>query len=99
MQIFYGNEMDKFKFIKDLIDKGKIDKAIEELTIYISMNNPEKDTAYYIMGNAYRKQGNWQQALNNYQTAVDLNPQSPAAHARNMVMDILNFYNKDMYNQ
>ena len=50
-------------------------------------------------GNAYRKQGNWQQALNNYQYAIDLNPESPAQHAYQMAMDILNFYNKDMYNQ
>jgi tetratricopeptide (TPR) repeat protein len=48
---------------------------------------------------AYRKQGNWQQALNNYQYAIDLNPESPAQHAYQMAMDILNFYNKDMYNQ
>ena len=31
--------------------------------------------------------------------AIALNPDSPAAEARNMVMDILNFYNKDMFNQ
>ena len=60
---------------------------------------PGKDEAYYLRGNAYRKQGNWQQALNNYQYAIDLNPESPAQHAYQMAMDILNFYNKDMYNQ
>ena len=38
-------------------------------------------------------------ALNNYQKAIDLNPESPAADARQMVIDILNFFNKDMYNQ
>ena len=37
--------------------------------------------------------------LNNYQYAIDLNPESPAQHAYQMAMDILNFYNKDMYNQ
>ena len=45
------------------------------------------------------QQPNWQQALNNYQYAIDLNPDSPARQARNMVMDILNFFHKDMYNQ
>ena len=58
-----------------------------------------KDEAYYLMGNAYRKLGDWQKALNNYQSAIELNPDSPALQARKMVMDILNFYNKDMYNQ
>ena len=38
-------------------------------------------------------------ALNNYLEAIDLNPESPAVHAREMIMNILEFYNKDMYNQ
>lgn len=59
----------------------------------------EKAEAYYLRGNAYRKLGNWQEALNDYQRAIDLDPASPAQQARRMVIDILNFYNKDMYNQ
>lgn len=54
---------------------------------------------YYLLGNAYRKMGNWQQALNNYLEAIERNPESPAVSARDMIMNILNFYNKDMYNQ
>jgi Uncharacterized protein conserved in bacteria len=92
--------MDQLTTIKNLINDGDVEKAIEELTTYLSdKQNPLADTAYYLLGNAYRKQGNWQQALNNYQAAVDINPESTAASARKMVMDILNFYNKDMYNQ
>ena len=45
------------------------------------------------------KMGNWQQALNNYLEAIERNPESPAVSARDMIMNILNFYNKDMYNQ
>ena len=59
----------------------------------------EQAEAYYLRGNAYRKLGNWQAALNDYQRAIDLDPSSPALQARRMVIDILNFYNKDMYNQ
>ena len=43
--------------------------------------------------------GDWQQALNNYLEAIERNPESPAVSARDMIMNILNFYNKDMYNQ
>ena len=50
---------------------------------------------YYLLGNAYRKMGNWQQALNNYLEAIERNPESPAVSARDMIMNILNFYNKD----
>lgn len=38
------------------------------------------------------------QALNNYLTAMELNPDSPAQTAYNAQIKILDFYNKDMYN-
>jgi len=53
---------------------------------------------YYIKGNEYRRQGNWQEALNNYLEAIDLDPESPAVEAKRMIEDILNFYHKDAYN-
>ena len=86
--------------IKRLIDSGETEAAIARLDAYI-LNGVEdgSDDAYYLRGNAYRKQGNWQQALNNYLEAIERNPESPAVSAKNMLMDILNFYNKDMYNQ
>ncbi len=60
----------------------------------------EKMTAeeYYRKGNEYRRQGNWQMALNNYLEAIALDPESPALQAKEMLDDILNFYHKDYYN-
>ena len=89
---------EKLISIKESIKEGKLDTAIEALSQYI-LADPMNDEAYYLLGNAYRKQGNWQMALNNYLEAMERNPESPATHAHRMVMDILNFYNKDMYNQ
>ena len=74
--------------IKTLIEQGDTERAIHV-----------NDEPYYLLGNAYRKMGNWQQALNNYLEAIERNPESPAVSARDMIMNILNFYNKDMYNQ
>lgn len=91
--------MDQLHTIKELINQGDVDKALETLDELLRTTSTRKDEAYYLRGNAYRKQGNWQQALNNYQTAIELNPSSPAVQARQMVMDILEFYHKDMYNQ
>lgn len=92
--------MDKLKTIKVLINEGDTETAIAELNEYLATGSPwSRDEAYYLLGNAFRKQGNWQLALNNYQSAIDINSDSPAVEARKSLMDILNFYNKDMYNQ
>ena len=88
---------EKLKTIKKLIDEGKTSTAIDQLNLFLAQNSQDADI--YLLGNAFRKQGDWQGALNNYQEAIDINPDSPAAEARNMVIDILNFYNKDMFNQ
>ena len=84
--------------IKQLIFDGKIDEAICLLDEVIK-NNPVSDEAFYLRGNAYRKRNDWKQALDNYLVAMELNPDSPAHQAYQMVIDILDFYNKDMYNQ
>lgn len=85
--------------IKKLIREDKTSQAVEELNNYISTHPDCNDEPYYLLGNAWRKQGNWQLALNNYLEAIDRNPESPAVEAKRMVMDILEFYNKDMFNQ
>lgn len=84
--------MEQLNTIKELINQGNIDRAIQELERFLQTNATGKDNAYYLLGNAYRKLGDWQKALNNYQSAIELNPQSPALQARKMVMDIMNFY-------
>lgn len=85
--------------LKEQIKKGEIETAIKQLNLYIQSNPQCTDEPFYLLGNAYRKQGNWQMALNNYLEAIERNPQSPAVNAQKMLMDILEFYNKDMYNQ
>ena len=88
----------KLIIIKELIKEGQLETAIEQLSQYIQLDSTD-DEPYYLLGNAYRKLGNWQLALNNYLEAMERNPESPAVQAHQMMMDILNFYNKDMYNQ
>ena len=53
---------------------------------------------YYELGNSFRKQGNWQEAINNYIAAIEQDPSSPAVEAKKMLDDILAYYCKDMYN-
>ncbi len=53
---------------------------------------------YYIKGNKFRQEGNFQQAINAYVEAMEIDPNSPAKEAKRMLDDILNFYCKDFYN-
>lgn len=53
---------------------------------------------YFRRGNEYRQKGDWQNALANYMEAIELDPESPAVIAKEMVENILNYYNKDTYN-
>jgi tetratricopeptide (TPR) repeat protein len=90
--------MNQLQSIRATINKGEIGEAITRLNTYISTETSHQDEAFYLLGNAYRKQGDWQQALNNYSRAIELNPDSPAREARRMALDILNYYNKEIYN-
>lgn len=83
--------------IKQLIYEGNTEEAIRLLINYLN-DHPSSDEAYYLLGNAYRKRGDNRLALNNYLEAIALNPDSPAQQAYDMIISILDFYNKDMYN-
>ncbi len=86
--------------IRAMLDRNQTDEAICLLNPLIEKASTcSDDELYYLYGNAWRKKGNWQKALESYLEAISLNPQSPAKEAHRMLMDILEFYNKDMYNQ
>ena len=53
---------------------------------------------YFQRGKECRQRGDWQEALANYMEAIELDPNSPAVIAKEMLENILNFYNKDAYN-
>ena len=53
---------------------------------------------YYIKGNEFRQQGNYQEALKHYRAEIEHDAESPAVHAKEMLENILNYYCKDFYN-
>lgn len=83
--------------IKELLNNNDIDKAIELLKLSIA-DNKNCDTAYFMLGNAYCKKNNWQQAINAYCQAIELNPESPAKMAYCHLQEIMTFFNHDLYN-
>lgn len=91
-------ENNNIEAIRQMIYDGETDRAISLLNDYLK-ENLQSDEGYYLLGNAWRKKGNNRLALNNYLEAIHLNPNSPAQKAHDMLMDILDFYYKNMYNQ
>ena len=92
------NKNQYFELQED-IQKGEVVKTIQTLNKILFSEKKDLDKIHYLLGNAYRKLGNWQQAINHYQYAIDINPNSPASAAKAMIIDIMDFYNKDMFNQ
>ena len=45
------------------------------------------------------KRSQWTEAIGCFLKAEELDPEGPAAESKRMLQDILDFYNKDMYNQ
>ena len=53
---------------------------------------------FYQLGNEARKKGLWHEAINYYIKAAQIDPDSPAVVAKQMLDDIMSFYCRDMYN-
>lgn len=85
--------------VRTLLEENRADEAIALLESWMKEGGTMDDRLFYLLGNAWRKKGNWQLAMNNYLEAVALNPESPAKQALDIANEILAFYNKDMYNQ
>lgn len=84
--------------VRRLLADDDADGAIALLEEYRSGGGEMDDTLFYLLGNAWRKRGDWRMAMNNYLEALELNPESPAREALAMAQEILAFFNKDMYN-
>lgn len=85
--------------LRSLLDASKADEAIALAEQYRAEGGVMDDGLFYLLGNAWRKKGNWQMAMNNYLEALRINPESPAKQALEIANEILDFHNKDMYNQ
>lgn len=88
---------------KKWIKEGKLDDAISLLAncIVLAAITPgaDKSEIYYLFGNAYRKKGEFDMAINYYNLAIEHKPDySQAIEARKALQSIMSFYNKDMYN-
>lgn len=90
--------MDEQSETDRILRQGGTDDAIGRLNSLIESGTQPRDQLYYRLGNAYRKKGNFREAINCYLEAMAVNPDSPATEAHRMLMDIIEYYHKDYYN-
>lgn len=76
--------------INRLIAENNLEKALAYIDEWLS-NHSKDDKAYYLKGLVFWKQGNWKLTIENYLKAIEINPNSPAKQAYEMVMNIINF--------
>lgn len=67
-----------------------LDKAIDE--------TPDSADAYFERGKLHWRLGNRREAINDYTRASRLDPDSPASEALKHSMEIMSFFNPDLYN-
>ncbi len=88
--------------VKDMLARSESRDVIAHCD-YLIENNKEADKKlvaqlFYIRGNAYRQLGDWGKAMSSYLEASDRDPESPAKQAYANALEILDFYNHDLYN-
>lgn len=89
-----NNEQD---ILRDLTKGLTAEQAVEQLSRYIA-EHPESDEALTMRGMKYWAMSRRSEAINDYLAAIRLNPQSRAVQALKATNEILDYYNKDLYN-
>ncbi len=89
------------KNLYDSIRKETADGRTQEALRLADEGLQQRDndaTLHYLKGCAHMKEAQWGAALSSLMRAEALDKDSPAAEARMLVTEILNFYHKDLYN-
>ena len=97
-------EMEKtIQEIKEMLARSESRDVISHCDYIIENQNTEENKKFiaqlfYLRGNAYRQLGNWGKAMSSYLEASERDPEGPAKQACANALQILDFYNRDLYN-
>lgn len=83
--------------LKDKVQLMPTDQAIEEITAYLR-ENPRDTDALTLRGMKNFGAGRRADAINDYLAALEIDPNCKAKLALQSANDILDYYNKDLYN-
>lgn len=89
--------MEQNSKVAKLIGEGRLHEAISLLDQQI-IRQPESDDLYFQRGKLLWRMGDRAAAMNDYNIAKNLNPDSPAVHALEQAYDVANFFNPDLFN-
>ncbi len=92
------NQEQSLSTISQAIDSGHLAEAMQQMQDHVCHYGAS--ASYYCLeGKLHLKHSNWRNAQNAFLRAQALDPQSPASEYLSMLRSIMDFYNKDMYNQ
>ena len=94
----FMDKRNNFEDICNALDSDNLQLAqqlIEEKHAEIGKSS----TLLYLKGKLYMKQSQWGKAISCFLQSEKIEPNEPARQCREMLIDIMQFYNKDMYNQ
>ena len=83
--------------IEALLRAGELAEAHQSLREFVK-REPDNPQGWYMLGNLYRRQQLWGDAINNLNKAKLLDPDGPADAAIESIYNIIRFVNKDLMN-
>ena len=83
--------------IEALLRAGELEEAHQSLREFVK-REPDNPQGWYLLGNIYRRQQLWGDAINALGKAKQLDPEGPADAAIESIYNILRFVNKDLMN-
>ena len=83
--------------IEALLRAGQLEEAHQSLQAFVKAE-PGNAQGWYLLGNLYRRQQLWGDAINTLNKAKLLDPDGPADAAIESIYNIIRFVNKDLMN-
>ena len=83
--------------IEALLRAGELEEAHQSLRDFVK-REPSEPQGWYLLGNLYRRQQLWGDAINALNKAKLLDPDGPADAAIESIYNIIRFVNKDLLN-
>lgn len=88
---------EKYTILRNLTEQENYAEALKHADDFLK-EDAKDDMLWYLRGNIFKKQEQWKQAIDSYTEAISINPKNPATTMRRICIDILNFYDKTLYN-